>query len=37
MNIYVKAASADAANAMKSLETLCATTVQPDKVRTADS
>ena len=28
MNIYVKTATADAANAMKTLETMCATTVQ---------
>jgi integrase len=32
MNIYVKTASADAANAMKSLETMCATTVQPARL-----
>ena len=29
MNIYVKTVSADAAKAMKILETTCATTVQP--------
>ena len=29
MNIYVKTVSADAANAMKTLEMMCATTVQP--------
>ena len=28
MNIYVKTVSVDAANAMKTLETMCATTVQ---------
>jgi hypothetical protein len=32
MNIYVKTASADAANAMKSLETMCATSVQPARL-----
>ena len=32
MNIYVKAVSADAANAMKALETMCATTVQPGRL-----
>ena len=32
MNIYVKTVSADAANAMKSLETMCATTVQPERL-----
>jgi len=31
MNIYVKTVSADAANAMKHLETMCATTVQPER------
>lgn len=30
MNIYVKTVSVDAANAMKALETMCATTVQPE-------
>ena len=29
MNIYVKTVSSDAAAAMKTLETMCATTVQP--------
>jgi integrase len=29
MNIYVKTVSADAVNAIKNLETLCATSVQP--------
>ena len=32
MNIYVKTVSADAANAMKNLETMCATTVQPERL-----
>jgi integrase len=32
MNIYVKTVSVDAANAMKSLETMCATTVQPERL-----
>src|SRR5258708_4044368 len=32
MNIYVKTVSADAANAMKTLETMCATTVQPERL-----
>jgi len=32
MNIYVKTVSADAANAMKHLETTCATTVQPERL-----
>jgi integrase len=32
MNIYVKTVSADAANAMKYLETMCATTVQPERL-----
>jgi hypothetical protein len=32
MNIYVKTVSADAANAMRSLETMCATTVQPERL-----
>jgi integrase len=32
MNIYVKTVSADAANAMKILETMCATTVQPERL-----
>lgn len=32
MNIYVKTVSADAASAMKSLETMCATTVQPERL-----
>jgi integrase len=32
MNIYVKTVSADAANAMKSLETMCATSVQPERL-----
>ena len=32
-NIYVKTVSADAANAMKSPETMCATTVQPEVLR----
>ncbi|MCU1240921.1 MAG: phage integrase [Candidatus Acidoferrum typicum] len=31
MNIYVKTVSVDAANAMKTLETMCATTVQPQR------
>jgi len=30
MNIYVKTGSADAAIAMKTLEAMCATTVQPE-------
>jgi tetratricopeptide (TPR) repeat protein len=33
INIYVKTVSMDAANAMKSLETMCATTVQPERLR----
>jgi integrase len=32
MNTYVKTVSADAENAMKTLETKCATTVQPEKL-----
>ena len=32
MNIYVKTVSADATNAMKTLETMWATTVQPEKL-----
>jgi integrase len=32
MNIYVKTVSVDAANAMKTLETMCATTVQPERL-----
>jgi integrase len=32
MNIYVKTVSADAANAMKTLETVCATTVQLERL-----
>jgi integrase len=32
MNIYVKTVSVDAANAMKSLEAMCATTVQPERI-----
>lgn len=32
MNIYVKTVSADAANAMKNLETMCATSVQPERL-----
>jgi hypothetical protein len=32
MNIYVKTVTADAANVMKSLETMCATTVQPERL-----
>jgi hypothetical protein len=32
MNIYVKTVSADAANAMKALEMMCATTVQPARL-----
>jgi len=32
MNIYVKTVSVDAANAMKNLETMCATTVQPESL-----
>jgi integrase len=32
MNIYVKTVSVDAANAMKTLETMCATTVQPQRL-----
>lgn len=32
MNIYVKTVSADAANAMRNLETMCATTVQPERL-----
>jgi integrase len=35
MNIYVKTVSADAANAMKTLETMCATTVQPERLGSA--
>lgn len=31
MNIYVKTVSVDAANAMKTLETMCATSVQPER------
>jgi integrase len=31
-NIYVKTVSADAANAMKALEMMCATTVQPERL-----
>jgi integrase len=33
MNIYVKTVSAEAANAMKTLETTCATSVQPERFR----
>jgi len=32
MNIYVKTVSVDAANAMRTLETMCATTVQPARL-----
>jgi integrase len=32
MNIYVKTVSADAAIAMKNLETMCATSVQPERL-----
>ena len=32
MNIYVKTVSVDAANAMKTLETMCTTTVQPQRL-----
>jgi integrase len=32
MNIYVKTVSTDAANAMRRLETMCATTVQPERL-----
>jgi integrase len=32
MNIYVKTVSEDAANAMRNLETMCATTVQPERL-----
>jgi integrase len=32
MNIYVKTVSVDAAKAMKTLETMCATSVQPDEL-----
>ena len=32
MNIYVKTVSVDAANAMKTLKTMCATTVQPERL-----
>jgi integrase len=32
MNIYVKTVSIDAANAMKNLEAMCATTVQPERL-----
>ena len=32
MNIYVKTVSADAANAMRTLETTCATSVQPERL-----
>jgi|SRR5215472_10479360 len=32
MNIYVKTISVDAANAMRILETMCATTVQPERL-----
>jgi len=35
MNIYVKTVSADAANAMRTLETICATTVQPERLASA--
>ncbi len=35
MNIYVKTVSADATNAMKTLETMCATTVQPERLGNA--
>jgi len=32
MNIYVKTVSADAANAMRALETMCKTAVQPERL-----
>jgi hypothetical protein len=32
MNIYVKTVSADSANAMRALETMCATTVQAERL-----
>jgi integrase len=32
MNIYVKTVSADATNAMETLEAICATTVQPGRL-----
>jgi integrase len=32
MNIYVKTVSRDATNAMRTLETMCATTVQPERL-----
>ena len=32
MNIYAKIVSVGAANAMKTLETMCATTVQPERL-----
>ncbi len=35
MNIYVKTVSADAANAMKTLEMMCATTVQPGRLESS--
>ncbi len=35
MNIYVKTVSADATNAMKTLETMGATTVQPERLGNA--
>ena len=35
MNIYLKTVSADAANAMRNLETMCATTVQPERLGSA--
>jgi len=35
MNIYVKTVSLDAANAMRILETMCATTVQPERLGSA--
>ena len=35
MNIYVKTVSVDAANAMKTLEMMCATTVQPGRLESS--
>ena len=37
MNIYVKTVSADATNAMKTLERMCATTAQPERLGNARS
>jgi integrase len=35
MNIYVKTVSVDAANAIRILEAMCATTVQPQRVESS--